>query len=301
MSTTTSYQWLEPKPYKKFTKQWGIKGRNMIVWNLVSNAVKFTPAGGHVDLRAAREVARTEEGFSAPAGGIIGSKEGIESQRVLTATAIAFDLEDWRGVERAVSALARDAPNRRDFIIQPDANLAYAHARWGDMAGADALIGRSPPDCNLCLRMRGRIRAVEKKWDAAAYWFARARSQAPSIPFAETDWGAMLLTKGDYDGAIAKVQIANQKGPRFADPLEMWGEALIAKNRSDLALAKFEEADKYAPNWGRLHLKWGEALWWSGNRDEAKKQFILAARLDLTAVERAQLLTLSSFKGERAG
>jgi uncharacterized protein (DUF433 family) len=39
MSTTTIYQWLEPKPYKKFTKQLGIKGRNMTVWNLVADVV----------------------------------------------------------------------------------------------------------------------------------------------------------------------------------------------------------------------------------------------------------------------
>ena len=39
MTPTTTYQWLEPKPYKKFTKQLGIKGRNMIVWNLVSSIV----------------------------------------------------------------------------------------------------------------------------------------------------------------------------------------------------------------------------------------------------------------------
>jgi uncharacterized protein (DUF433 family) len=39
VSAPTTYQWLEPKPYKKFTKQWGIKGRNMIVWNLVSGIV----------------------------------------------------------------------------------------------------------------------------------------------------------------------------------------------------------------------------------------------------------------------
>jgi uncharacterized protein (DUF433 family) len=39
MSAPTTYQWLEPKPYKKFTKQLGIKGRNMIVWNLVSSIV----------------------------------------------------------------------------------------------------------------------------------------------------------------------------------------------------------------------------------------------------------------------
>jgi uncharacterized protein (DUF433 family) len=31
----TGYQWLEPKPHKRFTKQLGIKGRNMIVWNLI--------------------------------------------------------------------------------------------------------------------------------------------------------------------------------------------------------------------------------------------------------------------------
>ncbi len=39
MSAPTTYQWLEPKPYTKFTKQLGIKGRNMIVWNLVSSIV----------------------------------------------------------------------------------------------------------------------------------------------------------------------------------------------------------------------------------------------------------------------
>lgn len=39
METQTTYQWLEPKPYKKFTKQLGVKGRNMLVWNLVADIV----------------------------------------------------------------------------------------------------------------------------------------------------------------------------------------------------------------------------------------------------------------------
>lgn len=39
MSTETTYQWLEPKPYRKFTQQMGIKGRNMTVWNLVADIV----------------------------------------------------------------------------------------------------------------------------------------------------------------------------------------------------------------------------------------------------------------------
>ena len=102
------------------------------------------------------------------------------------------------------------------------------------------------------------------------------------------DWGRVLLMKGDLDGAIAKFKVANEKGPHFADPLEMWGEALIAKNRSDLALAKFEEAEKYAPRWGRLHLKWGEALFYSGDKDGAQKQFAIAATLDLAPSEKTE-------------
>jgi predicted negative regulator of RcsB-dependent stress response len=68
-------------------------------------------------------------------------------------------------------------------------------------------------------------------------------------------WGAMLLAKSDYDGAIAKLESANKKGPHFADPLEMWGEALF----------------------------------WTGDKDGAKAQFALAARLDLSVADRAEL------------
>jgi uncharacterized protein (DUF433 family) len=39
MTTTTTYRWLEPKPNKKSTRQLGIKGRNMTVWNVVADIV----------------------------------------------------------------------------------------------------------------------------------------------------------------------------------------------------------------------------------------------------------------------
>jgi uncharacterized protein (DUF433 family) len=39
VSVTTAYQWLEPKPHKKRTRQLGIKGRNMLVWHLVAPVV----------------------------------------------------------------------------------------------------------------------------------------------------------------------------------------------------------------------------------------------------------------------
>lgn len=118
--------------------------------------------------------------------------------------------------------------------------------------------------------------------------------QAPSIPFAYADWGQALMERGDYDGAIAKFTLANQKGPHFADPLEMWGETLMKQNHSDQALAKFTEAEKYTPHWGRLHLKWGEALSYAGQKDQAQKQFARAATLDLSNADKAELATVNT-------
>jgi tetratricopeptide (TPR) repeat protein len=168
--------------------------------------------------------------------------------------------------------------------------LALAKARLGDFVGAQALIARTEADCYDCIRVRGSIAAIGRNWSRADYWFARAVHDAPSIPMAYSDWGESLLARGKPDDAITKFTIANQKGPHFADPLELWGEALMAKNQSHLALAKFADADKYAPNWGRLHLKWGEALMYAGRKDDAKTQFARAAQLDLTAADEAELV-----------
>jgi hypothetical protein len=203
---------------------------------------------------------------------------------------------NWRGVvedNRAMTPLFARSPGLRSLAIAHQTPwVAYAEAQLGNFDRADAAITGTPADCYACLLMRARIREVEGKAAQAAWWFARADSWQPLIPFTDTDWGAMLLHKGDLDGAIAKFRLANHKGPHFADPLEMWGEALIRENRSDLALAKFAEADKYAPNWGHLHLKWGEALLWFGNKIEARKQFAIASGLDLMADEKFELVRM---------
>jgi tetratricopeptide (TPR) repeat protein len=172
--------------------------------------------------------------------------------------------------------------------------LALADAHVGRSAEAWSLIGKTPRDCYDCTRIRGRIDTARHNWSGAGYWFAQAVHQAPDIPFAYADWGAMLMAKGDFDGAIAKFARASKHGPHFADPREMWGEALIAKDRADLALAKFADADRYAPKWGRLHLKWGEALLWSGDEADAKRQFAIASRLDLTKGEASQLKRMTA-------
>ena len=233
----------------------------------------------------------------------------VQSGRYMTRFAMTYWLGDWASVvaqqvdvEKSFVAVAHDPATPgysseifRERLVWPYA--AYAMAKLGDFKGAHALIDKTPTDCFVCVRTRGDIDTAERNWGGAQYWFANAVHQAPSIPLGYYDWGVMLLAKGDLDGAIAKFDIANQKGPHFADPLELWGEALIAKNRSDLALAKFAEADKYAPNWGRLHLKWGEALLWSGDKPGATKQFALAATLDLSTADKATLARMGAKHG----
>ncbi|HET7085430.1 MAG TPA: hypothetical protein VFI23_11715 [Rhizomicrobium sp.] len=211
---------------------------------------------------------------------------------------LAVDMANWPAAIAGARAYAESL--RSDPAINPGTKalrlrvraapmLAYALAMDGDAAAAQAEIDPTPSDCYDCTRTRGLVAAAAKQWGRANYWFARAVQQAPSIPFAYVDWGQSLLARGKPDEAIAQFALANQKGPHFADPLEGWGEALMAKNQSHRALAKFAEAEKYAPNWGRLHLKWGEALAYAVKTDEAKAQFALAAKLDLTLIEKAEL------------
>ena len=182
--------------------------------------------------------------------------------------------------------------------IETEPMIAIALALAGDAAGARKIADATPADCYPCEIARASAASAAKDWGRADFWFAHATALAPSIPYAYTEWGRMLLAKGDLEGAIAKFESANKKGPHFADPLEIWGEVLVAKNRSDLALAKFEEANKYAPNWGRLHLKWGEVLLWSGDKAGAQKQFASARTLDLAAHEKSELTKLKRGAGE---
>ena len=205
---------------------------------------------------------------------------------------------DWQAAahdaDAYLSAVATEATTNPGFrgmwkTITGEPRLAEAKAHTGDIAAAQALIAPTPLDCDNCVRTRGRIAGLNRDWAGAAHWFGMVSARSPDIPFADADWGAMLLAEGDAAGAIDKFQSANQKGPHFADPLEGWGEALMAKNQSHLALEKFAAAEKYAPNWGRLHLKWGEALVYAGKRDEAKSQFARAAALDLTPPEKSEL------------
>jgi tetratricopeptide (TPR) repeat protein len=138
----------------------------------------------------------------------------------------------------------------RGVWIQPLEALAMA--RSGDVAGAETLAGQTPADCYLCVRVRAQIAAIKHDWPSAERWFAEAARQAPSLPFAFSEWGEMRLAKGDLDGAIAEFEAAHRKTRQFADALKGWGDALARQGQAKAALAKYDEALEYAPNWTAL-------------------------------------------------
>jgi tetratricopeptide (TPR) repeat protein len=136
---------------------------------------------------------------------------------------------------------------------------ALAMARSGDVGGAETLVAATPLDCYLCVRVRGQISAIKRDWPAAERWYSEAARQAPSLPFAYSEWGEMRLMKGDFDGAIANFEAAHQKTPHFADALKGWGDALTHQGQAKEALAKYNEALEYAPNWKELKEARGAA------------------------------------------
>ena len=208
----------------------------------------------------------------------------------LPAYFVAANVDDWaaaltdaRACDTAIEAAKPShkalGPMQRVWIHPL---LARALARTGDVAAAETLINTTPTDCYLCVRVRGQIAALRHDWSAADRWFAEAVRLAPSYPLAETDWAEVLLARGDLDGAIAKLTLAHEKGPRFADPLELWGETLMKKGDASGAIVRFEEADRYAPRWAHNHLRWGQALAALGKTAKASAQFGLARGLEMS-------------------
>ena len=65
---------------------------------------------------------------------------------------------------------------------------------------------------------------------------------APDLPAAYYSWGVALSKHSDLAGAVARLELAHEKGPHWADPLKAWGDVLVKQGQRKDALAKYEEA-----------------------------------------------------------
>lgn len=204
-------------------------------------------------------------------------------QRAIALSA-AWALGDWRTV--ALSPLAGPA----DYdLYQRNPLIARGRARSGDLAGAEALTAGWAGDCYDCLVARGEIAALKGDQAGADRWLAEAARQAPSIPEAFLVWGEVKLARGDAAGAAALMAKAVAKGPRWSDAYSGWGRALLAQGDAKGALDKFQQADRLAPNWGRNHILLGEAYRRLGQPDAARREWLTARGLEITAGERGRL------------
>ena len=103
-----------------------------------------------------------------------------------------------------------------------------------------------------CYRFRADIFDGRGDWPGAQEAYAEAVALAPDLPAAYYSWGLALARHGDLATAVAKLQNANQRGPRWADPLKAWGDVLVRQGHPKQARAKYDEALRLAPNWGAL-------------------------------------------------
>jgi tetratricopeptide (TPR) repeat protein len=208
----------------------------------------------------------------------------------------AASLDQWPQALAALEAFEAEVAPTLDLRARADRSifiwpqLAYARARTGNLAGAQTLIATTPLDCYLCVRDRARIAELAGDRAAADRWSAEARRQGPSLPFAFAERGQMLMARGDIAGAIAFYEQAIERGPRWADPQKYWGDALLAQGDEAGAIRKYRAAADRAPRWGALHLAWGRALEAQGKRDQAREKYSEAARMDLSATDRAEVV-----------
>jgi len=223
-------------------------------------------------------------------------RPGMGDPLLALRAAAAASLDQWPQALAALEAFeAEVAPtldlrDRTDRMTSIWPRLAYARARTGDLAGAQALIAATPLDCYLCVRERARIAELAGDRAAADRWSAEARRQGPSLPFAFAERGQMLMARGDVAGALAFYEQAVERGPRWADPQKYWGDALMARGDEAGAIRKYRAAADRAPRWGALHLAWGRALEAQGRREQAREKYAEAARMDLSVADRAEVV-----------
>ena len=130
--------------------------------------------------------------------------------------------------------------------------IAPAEEAAGHPDKADALL-KSAGTYVDCYRFRADILDGRGNWPGAQKAYAEAVALAPDLPAAYYSWGVALAKHGDAAGAVAKLKVANQKGPHWAEPLKAWGDVLAKEGKIKDALGKYDEAMKYAPNWKQLH------------------------------------------------
>ena len=226
--------------------------------------------------------------------------------RAELAVAAALDLGDAAAAGSAAQALKaltdaeilstrQTAPEQTAYLdlyvrrfVYP--TIAHGLALGGRPDEARALIDQTMLDCYDCVVVRGHVAALAGNRRTAEHWWREAVRIGPSIPLGYEALGRSRLEAGDAAEALTLFRTAQEKGPRWADPVKGEADALVRLGRPREALSRYAAAGERAPRWGALHLAWGRALEAEGRRDEAGEKYRAAGDMDLSAADRAELV-----------
>lgn len=171
--------------------------------------------------------------------------------------------EDWRGAASVLATLEASPlppPMKNTLPVLTRPWLAYALFHAAEAEAARATIARTPTDCALCQRIRGRMAAESGDTQGAERAFAAAIAASADLPFAYVDRGRARLARGDIAGALGDCVVAETRSPHFADAPELCGEARLQRGDAAGAARDFARAGRLAPHWSRNQLLWIKAL-----------------------------------------
>src|SRR5689334_14599921 len=111
---------------------------------------------------------------------------------------------------------------------------------------------------------------------SASFQTADARKDAPTLSKEAYD----LISRNDYDAAIAKAQLAIQKDPGFGEAYKNLALAYCDSGRVDEALEPAQKAVKLSPDFAKAHYVLGKILFRKELYNDAIIEFREAIRLN---------------------
>jgi tetratricopeptide (TPR) repeat protein len=109
--------------------------------------------------------------------------------------------------------------------------------------------------------------------DGAISHFQQALQIKPDNAQAHNNLGNILAQNGQVDAAIAHYQKALQTNPDNAEVHNNLGNALLQKGSVDEAITQYQEARQIKPDFAEVHYSLGNALLQKGSVDEATAQY----------------------------
>jgi serine/threonine-protein kinase len=131
----------------------------------------------------------------------------------------------------------------------------------------------------------GNVLVSKKDYDGAIGHYEKALAIDPKYVHAHYNWANALMDKKDYDGAIGHYDKALAIDRNHAKAHTNWGYALVRKKDYDGAIGHYKKALAIDPNDAMAHTNWGVALARKKDYDGAIAHYQKALAIDPNLAE----------------